>query len=181
MGRIPSPNLRCHPATFLAGAAASYDKPAVKELIHVLKYKGARSAARPLGALLARYLERAAPPELLARAVLAPIPLSAGRARERGYNQAEEIAKVTAELLKLPLDASIIGRIRHTKPQTEIAARDARLKNVIGSFKASEGARGKNIILIDDVYTTGGTMSEAVKTLKAAGARRVIAIAAARA
>lgn len=181
LARVPDPRFRCHPAAFLAGAAVSYDEPSAKALVKALKYQGVRSAALPLGTLAARHLALAAPPGFLQNAVLVPVPLSASRRRVRGYNQAEEIARVVADELRLPLEPELLRRIRHTKPQTEIAGRDERLKNVAGSFAASEDARGHTVLVIDDVYTTGATMGEAVRTLKAAGARRVYGITAARA
>lgn len=179
-GRVPDPAVRCHRPSFLATAAVSYDDPVVRELVHVLKYKGVRSAAVPLGTLIVRHLKLAAPQGYFAGAVVVPIPLSAKRKRERGYNQAEAIAKAVAEELRLPLLPDLLRRVRHTAPQTEVKSREERLKNILGSF-AAENARGKSIILVDDVTTTGATMSEAVKTLTAAGARRVVAVAAARA
>lgn len=179
-GRIPNPAVRCHRPSFLATAAASYDDPVVRELVRVLKYKGVRSAALPLGTLIVRHLELAAPHGYFDGAVVVPIPLGAQRARTRGYNQAEEIAKAVADELRLPLLPALLRRVRHTAPQTEVGSREGRLKNVLGSF-AAENVRGKSIVLVDDVYTTGATMGEAVTTLTAAGALRVVAVSAARA
>ncbi|MDP3947153.1 MAG: phosphoribosyltransferase family protein [bacterium] len=182
LGRIPDPNIRCHPdAKFLAGAAVSYDEPTVKELVRVLKYKGVREAAKPLGTFVARHLELALPARYREGAIIVPVPLSRARERIRGYNQAEEIARITAEILGLPLELRLLLRTRNTKPQTEIKGREQRLLNLKGSFTTEGDAMGRIVILVDDVYTTGATMREAAETLKAAGARRVIAVAAARA
>jgi predicted amidophosphoribosyltransferase len=98
----------------------------------------------------------------------------------RGYNQSEEIAKVIAEILKIPLDSETLKRVRNTTPQTELKSKEERAKNVYGCF-AAKNISGKAVIIIDDVYTTGATMREAARALKAAGARQVIGVAVARA
>lgn len=179
-GRVPGEKPSCHPrARFLAGAAVPYDNAAVTELIRLLKYDGVRSAAAPLGNFVAQYLREMLPdPKGI---VLVPIPLHASRLRSRGYNQAKEIATVVSAMLGLPVEDGLLARKRHTEPQTERKGRAERLRNVAGCFAASALVRGRVIILIDDVYTSGATMQTAAHALKDAGARRVIGVAAARA
>jgi len=119
--------------------------------------------------------------------ILIPIPLSPKRLRERGYNQAELICK---ELIKInnlrrgadiKLENNILIKPKETEHQARIENRTERLKNIIGSFaiksenKNIESVKGRNIILIDDITTTGATLNEARKTLKQAGARKIVA------
>ena len=124
--------------------------------------------------------------------VLIPIPLSLKRYRERGYNQAELICE---ELVKLDsnsnlrygvdvktkrnfyLEKNVLIKIKETEHQVNIKDRRDRLKNLSDSFsvKNPEIIKGKNIILIDDVLTTGATLTEAKKILKSFGAKKVIA------
>ena len=128
--------------------------------------------------------------------ILIPIPLSGKRLRERGYNQAELICR---ELIKinnltpspspyqgegcrrrgevLTLQNNILIKPKETEHQARIENRRQRLQNIIGSFslKNSELVKNRNIILIDDIITTGATLNEARKVLKQAGARKIIA------
>jgi ComF family protein len=110
--------------------------------------------------------------------VLIPIPISKERRIERGYNQSEYIAKAVLEsdtphiLLYAP---QWFQKIRDTSSQNKSQSREERMKNLIGCFEANPLVAGKYIILIDDVITTGSTLSEARKTLLEAGARDVFA------
>ena len=113
-------------------------------------------------------------------AILVPIPLSPKRYRERGFNQAELICKKLIEIDQdenFRLEENVLIKIKNTEHQVRIQDRRARLKNLIGSFAVKNEAlvKNKNIILIDDVTTTGATLNEARKTLKQAGARKIIA------
>ncbi len=121
--------------------------------------------------------------------ILIPIPLSAKRYKERGYNQAELICKKLIELdtrqpgrlTSFVLENNILIKHKETEHQARIENRTERLKNIIGSFaikndkQNAELVKGRNIILIDDITTTGATLSEAKKVLKQAGARKIIA------
>jgi len=109
--------------------------------------------------------------------LLVPIPLHPERARERGYNQSELIVR---ELMKKDLNnlfefsPQSLLRIRKTKPQAKSDKRAVRLKNLEGAFRASpQIVRGRDIIIIDDVVTTGATLTEARKALLAGDARSV--------
>jgi ComF family protein len=111
--------------------------------------------------------------------IVIPLPLSSKRRQERGWNQSEligqELAKLSSEW---QYDPNILLKIRHTLPQTKLR-REERLKNLKGCFLVSKNSvskiSGRNIILIDDVTTTGSTIIEARRTLLAAGARQVLA------
>lgn len=106
--------------------------------------------------------------------ILVPIPISKSRLRERGYNQSELIAK---NLSGFVVETKILIKIKDTPRQARIENRQTRMQNVLGSFAVqnAELIQNRNIILIDDVATTGATLKEARKVLKNAGARKIIA------
>jgi len=163
-----------------------YRHPPLKKAVHALKYKGNKRIARIFAEVLySRMVEELSDLDTMENfrdPILVPIPLSAKRKRERGYNQAELMCD---ELLNIhlrhsvdwKLSKNILYKPKDTIHQAHIENRSARLKNVIGSFaiKNNHFLQGRNIILIDDVTTTGATLSEARKMLKRAGARRIIA------
>lgn len=173
---------RPHPAAQLA--LLPYREPPVRDAICVLKYRGSGRAATLLAEALAPHLA-----ELLAEArlwggdaaLLVPMPLSRERLRERGYNQclllARALVRERAELCELAEDALV--RVRHGESQTRMRGRAAREENLRGAFSVRAPARiaGRDVVLLDDVVTTGATMREARRTLEDAGARRVICIA----
>lgn len=113
--------------------------------------------------------------------ILIPVPLNKKRLKWRGFNQAEEIGWEIAKFLKIPLLASCLTKTKETPPQVELAD-EAREENIKGVFSCQneELIRGKNVLLIDDVYTTGSTMKEAARVLKKAGAKEIIGIVVAR-
>ncbi len=161
-----------------------YRHPAIKNAVWLLKYKGKKRLAKVFAeAIYGRILEELsdlAIMENFREIILVPIPLYRKRKWKRGFNQAELICR---ELVKLDanttftLENKILVRITDGKHQAHIGSRGERLKNIVGSFavKHAEKIKNRNIILIDDVTTTGATLSEAKKVLKQAGARKVIA------
>lgn len=166
----------------------------VKNAVHLLKYKSKRGVAKIFAeALYGKILEELAELQAMENfndAILIPIPLSRKRRRERGFNQAELICQELVRLNKstdishgvyLQLEENILWKPRDTEHQARITDRSKRLKNIIGSFtinpKEMKKVKGRNIILIDDVTTTGATLSEAKKVLKQAGAKKIIAFA----
>ncbi len=172
----------CHPSfPYLLGAATDYDDPRVKNLIHALKFNGVKRAAAPLARLLMQYAETA--DFISGYQVVTPIPLGKTRERTRGYNQAAEIARPFAEQFQLSFEYKCFVRTKNTKPQTEMDSSRKRAENVKDCFavKDAEKIRGKRVVLIDDVTTSGATFLAAAEALKAAGARSVLALAAARA
>ena len=103
-----------------------------------------------------------------------PIPLHITRQRQRGFNQSEVLAAIVAKYLELPL-VKALKRIKKTKPQIDLP-QELRAQNIKGAFLVEErvhALKGKSVILVDDVYTTGATMKEAAKILKRAGAKEV--------
>jgi ComF family protein len=182
--RLPYGKKICHPkAPCVIGGAGPYASPALKELVLRLKFKGIREAAQPLAELIARYLDDALFTKRLPLPtyVIVPIPLSKRRGNERGFNQAEEIARRLAATMNMTMTANALVRIRNTKPQTEMNGLEGRLQNLRGCFLATPVVAGRNILLIDDVTTSGTTLREAARALRAAGARKIMAVAAAKA
>ena len=104
--------------------------------------------------------------------VVAPVPLSARRLVERGYNQAWEIARPCAKALGVRSDATLMRRVLHTAPQSKLDL-DARRQNVGRAFVVAKPVQGLHVAVVDDVMTTGATLDALAHMLKAAGARRV--------
>lgn len=158
------------------GSAANYESDAVKDLIHGLKFQYLRAAAVPLGDLLANYVANLGLSTL--NFVVIPLPLSKNRLRKRGFNQSALIAARFAERLDLPLRTDALMRAKHAKPQSETKSAAERRANVTGAFavKNADDVTGKNVLLIDDVVTSGATLSGAASALKSAGAKTIIAL-----
>ena len=150
-------------------AALGYGFPA-DVLLQALKFQGELALAKVLGGLLAQAVAAAEPRRIDA---IIPVPLSAARIAERGYNQANEIARVVARATRARLDTSLCERVRDTPAQVglPLAEREA---NVRGSFHCPRMLGGMSIAVVDDVMTTGATLDEAARTLKAAGAASVV-------
>lgn len=104
--------------------------------------------------------------------IIVPMPLHLLRLRERGFNQAVEMARVLADCMHVPLGTNIAARIRPTEPQAALPL-DQRAKNIRNAFACSTDIAGKHIALMDDVMTSGASLDELAKTLKKAGAARV--------
>ena len=103
---------------------------------------------------------------------IVPVPLHPKRYRERGFNQSQEIATTVARQLGVPLHLTLCQRIKYTPPQSLLHAKQ-RHKNIRNAFSVSTFPQGSNIVIFDDVMTTGATVSELVKILKQAGAGNV--------
>ena len=149
---------------------------AVRDVVHRFKYENARAAAPLLGRLLAEYL--AANP--LPGDCLMPVPLHSAKLRERGYNQAELLAKEVGKIAGLPVDTKLLYRIRNTPAQVRAVNRQQRIANTTDAFAVRGSAASQSIILIDDVSTTGSTLTAAAAALKQAGAASVWALVLAR-
>ena len=151
--------------------ASNYQDPVVKKALWMLKYQGVKQLARPLAELIQERVWKKLETEGW---LIVPVPLSKKKLRKRGFNQAELIAGE----LSGDIRANILFKKNNTKSQVEVKDRKERLANIIGSFEARNTGviKGKKIMLIDDVYTTGATMNEAKKVLKEAGAKKVIGV-----
>jgi ComF family protein len=136
-----------------------------------------------LGAWFAARLEKKVrdEPELFAADVAVPVPLHPARQRERGYNQAELIARPLARKLKLPLGAYLLVRTKPRPPRLLLSRRE-RWQTVRGAYEIRKGTRVDNlrVLLIDDVFTTGATLDACARALKQAGAKSVAGITVAR-
>ncbi len=148
---------------------------AIKQAVHFFKYRGIKAAAPELGQLLASYLAE----HPLAGEAIVPVPLHSRRIRERGYNQSLLLARELAKLTGLDLDEKLLVRVNDNPPQVG-ASRSQRRGNVEGSFRCQRDVSGKALILVDDVATTGSTLSACAAELKAAGAATVWGLALAR-
>jgi ComF family protein len=135
-------------------------------VVHALKYEGRRGLAPGLAAELARVV----PPVPRADLVMA-IPLHSARRRERGYNQAGLLAEALADRIGVPLLEGAIERVRDTRPQALLRPRSRRA-NVAGAFRVRRPGwvEGRNILLVDDVITTGATFEACLAALARAGA-----------
>ncbi len=146
--------------------------PPISTLIHWMKFDARLPAALTLGTLMAHALAetQAAIPD-----ALVPVPLHPHRLRARGFNQALELARPLATLLKRPLLARACARVRATRPQSTLQATSARRGNVKGAFRACRRLQGyPTIAIVDDVLTTGSTVAELGRVLRRAGVRRVL-------
>jgi len=150
-------------------AAYAYGGP-LAEAVLALKYAGRTELAAPLGRLLAQ----AAVPYAGKVDEVVPLPLHRGRLRERGFNQSALLARPVARALGVPLVTHRLRRVRPTPAQASLP-REGRLANVRGAFAARAGA--PRVLLIDDVRTTGATLTAAAEALLDAGALRVYALA----
>lgn len=142
----------------------------VREAIHQFKYKNLRTLARPLAGMMAEYLSLYPLPADL----LIPVPLHPRRLKERGYNQSALLAQELSKLAYLTLADDLLIRTKYHLPQAKTQNVGERLQNVKQAFACSTSKlKGKKILLIDDVSTSGATMEACALALKSAGAESV--------
>lgn len=174
---LPLPTSQAGPCSHCCLRPPNYDcafapfsyQPPMDFLIRRLKFNGRLSHARLLGALFAEALiERGGPwPDCIV-----PVPLHPLRLRERGFNQALELARTAARRLNIPLQAEGLRRIRHTPPQTLLDTH-ARQTNPRGAFVLNHSLAGSRVALIDDVMTTTSTISECARILREGGVANI--------
>ncbi|MCX7934625.1 MAG: phosphoribosyltransferase family protein [Planctomycetota bacterium] len=162
---------------FTRAAAVAVYAPPVREVIHAFKFKGLTAAGETMAAMMAERCRAARFPRQIDAVV--PVPLHRQRLRERGYNQAEILARGVARRLPAPLRLDILIRSRYT-PAQALLPHIQRLGNPGGAFAARASFVGATLLLVDDVMTTGATLSACARALRAAGARRVYALVFAR-
>ncbi|WP_263379593.1 ComF family protein [Granulicella paludicola] len=165
-----------------AVAADDYDEE-MREMLHLLKFAGRRAVAEVLlGERLAAAIAllRDAAKEL----VVVPVPLFAARERERGYNQAELLAKAAVRRMspKLKVSAGVLVRVKDTRPLYMLSPKQRRA-SLRGAFRVArpDAVIGREVLLVDDVMTTGATARECARVLKGAGATKVWVATAAKA
>lgn len=147
--------------------------------IHQYKYGRKSRLAETLGPLLAPFSQSWL--KDLHNPLVMPVPLHPRRLRERGFNQSLLLARFVADALNAELDFLTLRRIRYTQPQTGLKS-DERRKNVRRAFDIADGRalKGRCVILIDDVATTGNTLNECARVLKRAGVEKVFGLVLAR-
>jgi len=159
--------IKALPAWDEAHSPLAYSFP-VDKLVQRFKFEGDLPTGRLLGMLLADYLaagnER---PDCIV-----PVPLHPSRLKERGFNQAVELARPLSKRLKVKVRLDLCARVRATQVQSKLDAAERR-KNLRDAFAVTEPVDGLHVALLDDVVTTGTTMEVLTQALKDAGARRV--------
>ncbi len=166
--------------TILAMSAAPFIEP-LRHGIHQFKYNGVPGLAEPFARLMVDAWAGASASAGLTVDLIVPVPLHAGRMRERGFNQSERLAFFVAQTIGVPMRPRALARIRHTEHQARLGAIERR-RNVQGAFAADVSlCAGKRVLLVDDVLTTGTTLCECAAVLLAAGAVQVSALTLARA
>jgi len=160
-----------------AVAYGSYDG-GLRELIHLLKYNGVKPAANVLGRMLAEAFAKVQSQFGSERVLVVPVPLFRGKSRQRGFNQAELITRAALKAFSsgemLQMDTAVLQRTRDTHSQIGLTAHQRR-ENVRGAFAVKRPAevKGREVLLVDDVYTTGTTVTECARVLSRAGASKV--------
>ena len=163
--------------------ACEYGNEILKSAIHLYKYRFIHGLHNPLGIILVKCFEQSSLP---IPEIIIPIPLHPHRLRWRGFNQSKLIANHLGKKLlanfEIPVGIDILIRKRYTQPQKSISNHSDRNANISGAFSVAktEAIKGKRILIIDDVATTGATLFECAKMLKQAGAKSVHALVLAR-
>ena len=162
--------------------AADYQKPLIQNVIQQFKYEPfIKELAKSLSSLIIEHFQLLDNKPDFTDFILIPVPLAKRRQRWRGFNQAEEISLNLAEFWKIPLLNGTLFKIKNTLPQVELSDEE-RKESIKGAFicKSPEKIKGKKILLVDDVFTTGSTMTECARILKVSGAREIVGIVVAR-
>jgi len=147
-----------------------YTKP-IKEIIHKFKYNDCGYYAKVMGIKMGEFLLKQ---NIFSCDFIIPVPIHWRRERERGFNQAEIMAKEISKILKVTMLSDILIRIKDTKPQFGLNT-ESRINNIKDAFEVTKPNKfpGKDILIIDDIYTTGSTIHECIRIIKNCGARNV--------
>jgi ComF family protein len=163
---------RTHPPHFHSLRSLGYFTGSLRDAIHSLKYQRNFGLGNFFSVPLAQIVQR----ESWQIDLVTAVPLNKKRWKERGYNQAEVLAKPVARIIGVLYSSNLIQRIKHTNSQVGLSLQD-RQNNVADAFLASPAlVKTKNILIIDDVATTCSTMDACAKALKAAGTKNVFAL-----
>ena len=192
-GQFPAEGLLCAPCRmappeFERAVAYAVYEDELREMVHLLKYERMRAMAKPLGSLLARAIE-ALEAEAGRDLLVVAVPLFPAKKRQRGYNQAVLLADAALRELrktrpdwKLQAAHTVIRRVKDTRSQFELTP-SGRRRNLRGAFSVPDPAvlAGREVLLVDDIYTTGATARACAQVLRRAGASRVWVATASRA
>ncbi len=151
----------------------------IMEAVHLIKYSGKSFLVKSFGPLLADFAkDRFRDTKDM---IMIPVPLYKKKLRQRGFNQSALFVKSISTILEIEAGYYFLRRTRYTETQTGLNLKERR-KNVKGAFEVPEGndLRGKSVILVDDVATTGNTMNECARILKKAGCKKVFGLVLAR-
>jgi len=185
-GRLEGKCVRESGLTRFIGAPLPYSDALVKKTIHTFKYQYVKEIAHPLSVILCRFLDQNSFSDLITpyktRVLVAPVPLFNFRERERGFNQATEITRLVSAHFDILFAEKLLRKNSYTRPQADIHDKKTRAENIAGAFsvRSPEEAKGKIVLLLDDVYTTGATMRECATVLRKAGAAEVWGVTVAR-
>ena len=159
----------------------SYKDFKIQKIIKAFKYRFIKDLEVPLGRLMIKYLNKIKDKIELGNYIILPVPLHKRKFNQRGYNQSELLAVQIAKFLSGKVVKECLLKTKSTKDQAQLkeGERIGNLKNVFVCQKP-ESVSGKNILLVDDVYTTGATMAECARILKEAGAKEIIGLTIAR-
>lgn len=177
-GRL-APACKGHTGLTRFFASYTFSSPVAQSLIHSYKFRHASTLHTSISNLILTWILGHDLEHVFAKnnLLVTSVPLSKKRRQTRGFNQAELLAKDIASRLALPYENTLV-RIKDTNPQTKVAGSENRYENIKGAFAHGGIApKGKKILLIDDVYTTGATMRECATTLRQAGASQVWGLA----
>ncbi len=155
--------------TFTAARSVGIYGGALQEAIYLYKYQGYRSLGEDFGVMLADLFMRET--ILPGATVLVPVPLSIEKLKLRGFNQSELLARKMSNLLRMPVKNYLIKEI-NTPSQSKLT-REARLDSVQGAFQLNNSPKGEQVLLIDDIFTTGATVNECSRILLQGGAKKV--------
>lgn len=184
-GQFPVEGFFCSPCRmvvpeFERAVAYAVYQDELREMVHLLKYERMSAVAKPLGRYLARAVEMLEG-EADAELIVVAVPLFPAKERERGYNQAVLLADAALAELKRSRPAwklraahGVIRRVKDTRSQYELTPKGRR-KNLQGAFAVANGAAlvGREVLLVDDIYTTGATARACARVLRRAGASKV--------
>ena len=167
---------KCHEHPLRAlYAAANYEDPEVRTLIKKLKYDSWSRVANHLASPIHNYLDLVG--GNFKEYVLVPVPLHPSKEKARGFNQAELIARILSHRMEVLMKTDLVKRILPTISQTTLENYAAREKNIAGAFQINHKVElPKKIMLVDDIYTSGATMSELARTLKLGGVKEVVGL-----
>lgn len=171
---------RAVPPAFSRHRSAGEYAGRLREALLLFKFRKYKPLAGPLAAFAAAAVPDGA--GLWGEGVLVPVPLHRKRRRERGFNQAEALAVALGRMTGRPVETRALRRVADIPPQTTMG-RAERIANVRGAFRVvrPERIRGRSVVLVDDVFTTGSTLGECARVLREAGAADVRALTLARA